>query len=123
MDDCGHDHDGTAADETMSAPRPTRAATTAARPLMAAVRAYQHVREGRPSPCRFVPSCSTYSVEALAEHGAMKGTWLSIRRLARCNPWGGQGYDPVPPRAVHARSTWNTPDAAAAAPTPDQKVS
>lgn len=68
----------------------------AARPLRALVRAYQYARAGRPSPCRFVPSCSTYAVEALERHGAVKGTAYAVRRLARCHPWGGQGYDPVP---------------------------
>ena len=48
--------------------------------------------------CRFHPSCSHYSVDALRTHGALRGGWLTIRRLARCHPWGGQGHDPVPPR-------------------------
>jgi putative membrane protein insertion efficiency factor len=67
-----------------------------ARGLRALVRAYQKAREGRPSPCRFVPSCSTYAVEALEAHGALKGSWYATRRILRCHPWGGQGYDPVP---------------------------
>ncbi|HWJ97486.1 MAG TPA: membrane protein insertion efficiency factor YidD [Acidimicrobiales bacterium] len=57
---------------------------------------YQHLRAGRPSPCRFQPSCSSYAVEALEVHGAVRGSWLAIRRLSRCHPWGGQGWDPVP---------------------------
>lgn len=69
-----------------------------ARPLTALVRGYQTVAAGRPSPCRFTPSCSTYALEALERHGAVRGTWLSVRRLARCHPWGGQGFDPVPDR-------------------------
>lgn len=69
----------------------------AARPLVAAVRGYQRLRAGRPSPCRFVPSCSTYAVEALEAHGAVRGSWFATRRLVRCHPWGGQGWDPVPP--------------------------
>lgn len=48
--------------------------------------------------CRFEPSCSRYSIEALRAHGAARGVWLTIRRLLRCHPWGGQGHDPVPPR-------------------------
>jgi len=48
--------------------------------------------------CRFEPSCSHYSIAALRTHGAARGAWLTIRRLARCHPWGGQGHDPVPPR-------------------------
>ena len=46
--------------------------------------------------CRFQPSCSEYALEALREHGAFRGSWLAIRRIGRCHPWGGSGYDPVP---------------------------
>jgi putative membrane protein insertion efficiency factor len=70
----------------------------AARPLIGAVKAYQYVAAGRPSPCRHVPSCSTYAVEALQIHGALRGSWLAAKRIARCQPWGTQGYDPVPDR-------------------------
>lgn len=51
--------------------------------------------------CRFHPSCSAYALDALATHGAGRGLWLTLRRLARCHPWGGSGYDPVPPRPHH----------------------
>lgn len=47
--------------------------------------------------CRFQPTCSAYAIEALDIHGPWRGAWLVLRRLARCNPWGGSGYDPVPP--------------------------
>ena len=47
--------------------------------------------------CRFAPSCSAYALEALDTHGAIKGGWLAAKRVARCHPWGGRGYDPVPP--------------------------
>ena len=47
--------------------------------------------------CRYLPSCSDYAAEAIATHGALKGTVLAAHRLARCHPWGGSGYDPVPP--------------------------
>jgi uncharacterized protein len=60
------------------------------------VRGYQFVTSSRPSPCRYDPSCSNYALEALDRHGAVRGGWLTVRRLARCHPWGGHGWDPVP---------------------------
>lgn len=60
------------------------------------VRGYQRLTAGRVSPCRFDPSCSSYALEALERHGATRGTWLTLRRLLRCHPWGGMGFDPVP---------------------------
>src|SRR5690606_5151212 len=50
-----------------------------------------------PPTCRYAPSCSQYAIEALSKHGAIKGGWLALKRLLRCHPWGGHGYDPVPP--------------------------
>lgn len=49
-----------------------------------------------PPSCRYTPSCSTYALEALRKHGPVKGLWLAVRRILRCHPWGGSGYDPVP---------------------------
>lgn len=49
-----------------------------------------------PASCRFHPSCSAYALEALALHGPLRGSWLALRRILRCHPWGGQGHDPVP---------------------------
>jgi len=46
--------------------------------------------------CRFEPSCSVYGVEAIQKHGPLRGLWLTLKRLGRCHPWGGNGYDPVP---------------------------
>ncbi len=55
------------------------------------------------SNCRFQPTCSEYALEALRKHGALQGSLLSIRRIARCNPFGGSGFDPVPGRKQHNR--------------------
>jgi len=51
-----------------------------------------------PNSCRYYPTCSNYAIEALKIHGLLKGSWLAIKRILRCNPWGGSGYDPVPPK-------------------------
>ncbi len=65
--------------------------------LILLVRAYQIVLSPLlPASCRYYPSCSTYAVEALERHGALRGGWLTLRRLARCNPFRPGGYDPVP---------------------------
>ena len=68
-----------------------------ATPLIALVRLYQctlaHVLGGQ---CRFHPTCSAYSLEALRTHGALRGSWLTLRRLAKCHPWGPMGEDLVP---------------------------
>lgn len=69
------------------------------RVLIGLVRVYQvAISSWTPASCRFTPTCSSYAIEALREHGAARGVWLSMRRIARCHPWGGFGYDPVPPR-------------------------
>lgn len=66
-------------------------------PLIALIRIYQWVISPMIGPrCRFTPSCSQYSLEALKKHGLFKGLWLSVRRISRCHPWGGHGIDPVP---------------------------
>ncbi len=48
-----------------------------------------------PSSCRYTPTCSQYSIEAVKKHGIIKGVWLSVKRISSCHPWGGSGYDPV----------------------------
>ena len=65
--------------------------------MLALVRAYRYAISpmlGR--NCRFVPSCSEYALEAVERHGALKGSWLAARRVCRCHPFSGGGYDPVP---------------------------
>ncbi len=75
----------------------THTAGPLARACMAAIRLYQHtlglLLGGQ---CRFAPSCSHYGHRAFQVHGAWRGGWLTARRLVRCHPWGGSGFDPVP---------------------------
>lgn len=69
----------------------------AARGLRALVSFYRlAVSPLLPNACRYTPSCSAYALEALSRHGALRGAWLAVCRLARCHPWSGFGYDPVP---------------------------
>ena len=64
--------------------------------MIGAVRLYQLAFSWTPSWCRFTPSCSAYAIEAIETHGPARGFWLTLRRVGRCHPWGGSGYDPVP---------------------------
>jgi hypothetical protein len=66
--------------------------------LLGAIHLYQSARAGRPTGCRYLPSCSEYACQALEEHGPVRGSGMTIRRLTRCTPWGGHGFDPVPDR-------------------------
>lgn len=66
-------------------------------PLVVLVKIYQWIISPiLPASCRYTPTCSNYMLEALKVWGPLKGTYLGIKRIASCNPWGGQGYDPVP---------------------------
>ncbi len=80
--------------------------------LRALLRGYQLVISPLLGPrCRFHPSCSDYAREALAVHGAATGSWLALKRLLRCHPWGGSGYDPVPTLDQHPHSHARHPGA------------
>ena len=72
--------------------------------LIGLVRFYQrHISPCKKPTCRFEPTCSTYAIQALERFGALKGTWLAARRILRCNPFGGYGYDPVPEEWPHKK--------------------
>lgn len=65
--------------------------------LLLLVKAYKYMLSPLlPGACRYTPTCSEYMAGALQKHGPIKGLWLGIRRIGRCHPWGGHGYDPVP---------------------------
>jgi len=66
-------------------------------PFILLVRFYQvAISPYMPSSCRYSPTCSHYTIEALNKHGLLKGSWFAIKRISSCHPWGGSGYDPVP---------------------------
>ncbi|MEV2268044.1 membrane protein insertion efficiency factor YidD [Nonomuraea africana] len=77
-----------------------------ARALMAPIRFYRAFISPMLGPrCRFYPSCSAYGLEAIAVHGALRGIWLTVRRIGRCHPFHPGGFDPVPPRPVRSHET------------------
>lgn len=66
-------------------------------PLIALIRLYQYtISPLLPGACRYSPTCSEYGIQALRKHGALRGGWLTLKRIVTCNPWGGHGHDPVP---------------------------
>ena len=66
-------------------------------PFIALIKLYQWIISPLlGSKCRYTPTCSHYGIEALKKYGPIKGLWLTAKRIARCHPWGGHGYDPVP---------------------------
>ena len=69
----------------------------AAKFMLLLIRVYQYgISPLLPPRCRYTPTCSQYGIEAIRKHGALKGSWLTAKRIARCHPWGGSGHDPVP---------------------------
>jgi len=73
--------------------------------LRGLIRSYQLLVSPMLGPsCRYLPSCSDYAAEAIERHGPLMGTWLALKRLARCHPWGSSGYDPVPEPHRHEHS-------------------
>ncbi|MGB7785512.1 MAG: membrane protein insertion efficiency factor YidD [Salinimicrobium sp.] len=75
-------------------------------PLIGLVKFYQRaISPFTPATCRYSPTCSQYTIEALKKHGAFYGSWLSIKRIASCNPWGGSGYDPVPDKVQEEKQS------------------
>ena len=76
---------------------PNRVSRLLAQPLIGLVKLYRlAISPWLGGSCRFQPTCSTYAIEALQTHGVFRGAWLAARRISRCHPWGGAGYDPVP---------------------------
>ncbi|MCC5576856.1 membrane protein insertion efficiency factor YidD [Microtetraspora sp. AC03309] len=97
---------------TVEQSSPERPATPGARPTLAArvllgpIRFYRAFISPALGPrCRFEPSCSAYGLEAIAVHGAVRGSWLTIRRIGRCHPFHPGGFDPVPPPRVRSHDT------------------
>ncbi len=79
-----------------------RPAAILARAAAGLLRGYQLLVSPIYGPvCRYAPSCSHYAQDAVLKHGVARGSWLALRRLARCHPWGGSGFDPVPERGAH----------------------
>lgn len=71
-------------------------------PFLLLIRFYQiAISPYTPASCRYTPTCSQYAIEALKVHGLFRGGWLAVKRISKCQPWGGSGYDPVPEKEVN----------------------
>lgn len=66
--------------------------------LIMLIKGYQHIPGSFHNLCRHIPTCSNYAIEAIKEYGSVKGSYIALKRILRCNPWGTSGYDPVPKR-------------------------
>jgi putative membrane protein insertion efficiency factor len=65
-------------------------------PMILLVKIYQYaISPFLPNACRYTPTCSQYAIDAINKYGPLKGSWIGMKRIARCHPWGGSGYDPV----------------------------
>jgi putative membrane protein insertion efficiency factor len=94
----------------------SRPQTWAQRRALRWIEAYQRAFAGRPSPCRFYPTCSNYAHEAFEVHGTARGGWLTVTRLLRCRPFGPSGFDPVPDALPHVHAATPGADPVIASP-------
>ncbi len=79
----------------------TKAKSVLVYPFIFLIRFYQGaISPFTPATCRYQPTCSSYSIEALQKHGLVLGGWLALKRICSCHPWGGSGYDPVPQKNI-----------------------